>query len=70
MSRDGWRFEDAARLRWEPFYRRYDAAFKGTRPGYEYPSAVCHAGKLCVAYSVVRERIELSIVDLPVLAGE
>ena len=50
--------------RWEPFYREFDAPFKGVRPGYENPDAIVHDGTLYVVYSVARERVELTVVDL------
>ena len=64
VSRDGWRFDQVFRLRWEPFYREFDAPFKGVRPGYEYPDAIVHDGALYVVYSIARERVELTVVDL------
>jgi len=69
VSRDGWRFDQVFRLRWEPFYREFDAPFKGVRPGYEYPDAIYHEDSLHVVYSVARERIEVSVVDLTKLSS-
>ena len=70
LSQDGWRFGRAFLLRWEPFYRQYDAPYKGVRPGYEYPSAVYHKDKLHIAYSRVREAIEVSAVDVLALMAD
>lgn len=64
ISRDGWRFDRAYLVRWEPWAQRYPAAHKGATPGYEYPAGCCHDGKLYVAYAHARDYIELAIVKL------
>ena len=64
ISRDGWRFDRAYLVRWEPWAQRYPAAHKGGTPGYEYPAGCCHDGKLCVVYAHARDYIEVAVVGL------
>lgn len=63
LSRDGWNFDEAYLVRWEPMQQLYPAPYKGG-VGYQYPSATYHDGKLYVAYSVARDFIEVSVVDV------
>ena len=63
LSRDGWNFNEAYLVRWEPMQQLYPAPYKGG-VGYQYPSATYHDGKLYVAYSVARDFIEASVVDV------
>jgi len=67
ISRDGWNFNETYLVRWEPHTPRFPAPHKLERPGYEYPGAWYHDGKLYAAYSIWREGIGVSIIDL---AGE
>lgn len=64
ISRDGWTFDDNYLIRWEPVRQLYPAPFKGEEAGYQYPDAVYHDGYLYAAYSVARDGIEVSKVDL------
>lgn len=64
ISRDGWNFDEVYTIRDEEFIPRFPAPFKAERPGYEYPAAYYHDGKLYVAYSWFREGVELSVVDV------
>ncbi len=64
ISRDGWTFDNNYLLRWEPWTQLYPAPAKGHQPGYEYPSACYHDGKLYVTYSHVRDFVELAVVDV------
>ena len=64
ISRDGWNFDEVYTIRDEEFTARFPAPFKAERPGYEYPSAYYHDGKLYIVYSWYREGVELSIVDV------
>lgn len=63
-SADGWTFDRAFLVRWEPVVQRWPAPAKTERPGYEYPTAVEHDGHLYVAYSVARDAIEITKIDL------
>jgi len=68
-SRDGWHFDRAYLVRWEPWTQRYPAPHKGATPGYEYPAGCCLGGKLYVVYAHARDYIEVAIVELSDLGG-
>jgi hypothetical protein len=61
ISRDGHHFDQVYAMRWgSPKLR-----FKGTGGvGFQYPSAILHEGRLCVAYTVGKEDVEMASVDL------
>jgi len=63
LSNDGWHFNSSYIVRWEPMRQLYPAPYKGS-VGYQYPSATYANGKLYIAYSVARDYIEVSIVDV------
>jgi len=63
LSEDGWIFDEAYLVRWEPLTQLYPGRAKGGT-GYQYPSAVHHEGMLVIAYSVSRDFIEVSRVPL------
>ena len=69
LSDDGWHFDRARVVRWEPVAPQFPSPRKNYQPGYEHVSAVVHDGKLYAVYSICRERIELSVVDLNDLNG-
>lgn len=66
VSQDGWRFDQSFLLRWEPVRVLYPAPAKATDhiPGYAYPSATYHHGRIAVCYSVCCDFIEVSAVDV------
>lgn len=63
ISEDGWNFDHTYIVRWEAMRQLYTDQWKGS-VGYQYPSATYANGKLYIAYSVARDNIEVSIVDL------
>lgn len=63
LSNNGWDFNQSYIVRWEPMRQLYTDPFKGS-VGYQYPSATYANGKLYIAYSVARDNIEVSIVDI------
>jgi hypothetical protein len=65
LSRDGWTFDKAYLIRWEPVRPLWYSLRKSEdRPGYEYPAAVYHDGALYIAYSRTRDMIEVCRVPL------
>lgn len=67
ISRDGHHFDRVYAMRWGcPKLR-----FKGTGGrGFQYPSAIIHNGRLCVAYTVGKEDVEMASIDLAELRGK
>jgi hypothetical protein len=63
LSDNGWNFNNTYIVRWEPMRQLYSDPFKGG-VGYQYPSATYANGKIYIAYSVARDNIEVSIVDV------
>ncbi len=63
LSHDGWTFDRNYLVRWEPHEQKWPARYKGDA-GYQYPDAAEHDGKLYVAYSVARDFIEVTAIDL------
>jgi hypothetical protein len=64
ISEDGWNFTDMYIIRDEIFEQKYPWPYKGFRPGFEYPHGIADGQTLYVVYSVCRDRIELSRVDI------
>ncbi len=64
ISSDGWTFDNNYLVRWEAWKQIYPAPAKGHQPGYEYPSACYHDGKLYITYSHLRDFVELAVVDV------
>lgn len=67
VSRDGLTFPALANLRTEQTNKRFPGHAKA--PGYQYPRALEHDGRLWVIYSVNKEDIELSVVPLAAIDG-
>lgn len=63
ISRDGWSFNQNYLIRWEPHQQLYPAPYKGGT-GYQYPAACFHEGYLYAAYSVARDYMEVSKIDV------
>ncbi len=63
ISRDGWIFDNNSLIRWEPHTQLYPAPYKGGT-GYQYPAGFYHDGYMYVAYSVARDFMEVSKVDV------
>jgi hypothetical protein len=63
ISHDGWSFDQNYLVRWEPHQQLYPAPYKGGT-GYQYPTGCYHDGFLYVAYSVARDFMEVSKVDV------
>ncbi len=62
LSADGRRFDRVAILRDEDTSPRLPGRFKG--PGYQYPNAISHEGRLHLIYSVNKEDVEVLSVSL------
>jgi len=66
LSSDGYEFTAAYPVRYGCPRRRYKGRGKGT--GFQYPSATIANGKLWIVYSVNKEDIEMSVMNLSDLA--
>ncbi len=64
VSSDGWNFTELYIVRDEMFEQKYPWPYKGSRVGYQNPHAVIEGQVLFIVYSVCRDRIELSRVDI------
>jgi hypothetical protein len=61
LSADGEHFNRIVALRWGAPKHRLK---QGGSIGFQYPSAIVHDGRLCVLYTVGKEDVEFSSVEL------